>query len=74
MIVTGITVEDVKNIAERRLVLQLPGFKEIVSTRNLISYVSKAYPLPGNLAYRTTTEGDNLIIEVYDKFEDVSRK
>ena len=55
MVVNGITVQDLKNLAERKLSLQMPDFAAAVSTRNLVSYVRKAYPLPKGLNYETNT-------------------
>ena len=51
----SITVQDLKNLAERKLSVQMPDYSAAVSTRNLVSYVRKAYPLPKGLAYETST-------------------
>ena len=56
----SITVQDLKNLAERKLSVQMPDYAAAVSTRNLVSYVRKAHPLPNGLNYETTTvEMDN---------------
>lgn len=56
----SITVQDLKNLAERKLSVQMPDYPAAVSTRNLVSYVRKAYPLPKGLNYETSTvEMDN---------------
>lgn len=56
----SITVQDLRNLASRRLSVQMPNFAAAVSTRNLVSYVRKAYPLPKGLNYETNTvELDN---------------
>lgn len=56
----SITVQDLKNLAERKLSVQMPDYAAAVSTRNLVSYVRKAHPLPKGLNYETTTvEMDN---------------
>lgn len=56
----GITVQDLKNLADRKMSVQMPDYAAAVSTRNLVSYVRKAYPLPKGLNYETNTiEMDN---------------
>ena len=56
----GITVQDLKNLADRQMSVQMPDYAAAVSTRNLVSYVRKAYPLPKGLNYETNTiEMDN---------------
>lgn len=56
----GITVQDLRNLPERKLTAQLPDYAAAVSTRNLVSYVRKAYPLPKGLNYETTVvESEN---------------
>lgn len=51
----SITVQDLRNIAENKLSVQMPDYAATVSTRNLVSYVRKAYPLPKGLNYETST-------------------
>lgn len=55
MEVKGITVQDLKNLVDRKLSLQMPDYAAAVSTRNLVSYVRKAHPLPKGLAIETNT-------------------
>ena len=56
----GIKVQDLKNLADRKMSVQMPDYAAAVSTRNLVSYVRKAYPLPKGLNYETNTiEMDN---------------
>lgn len=56
----SITVQDLRNLTSKRLSVQMPNFAAAVSTRNLVSYVRKAYPLPKGLNYETNTvELDN---------------
>lgn len=49
----SITVQDLKNLAERKLSVQMPDYNAAVSTRNLVTYVRKAHPLPKGLNYET---------------------
>lgn len=50
----SITVQDLKNLADRKLVVQMPDYAAAVSTRNLVSYVRKAHPLPKGENYETS--------------------
>ncbi len=60
MVTKTITVEDLRNLAEKKLTAQMPDYAAAVSARNLVSYVRKAYPLPKGLNYETNTvEMDN---------------
>lgn len=51
----SITVQDIRNLAENKLSVQMPDYAAAVSTRNLVSYVRKAYPLAKGLNYETST-------------------
>ncbi len=55
MVTNGITVEDIRNLAEGKLSVVLPTYHAAVSARNLVSYTRKAYPLP-DVDYATSTE------------------
>lgn len=70
MIAKTISVEDLKNLVDRKLVVQMPDFKATVSARNLVSYMRKAYPLPSNLDYATSTDTESNVftVSVIDKF------
>ena len=59
----SITVQDLKNLVERKLQVQMPDYPATVSTRNLVTYVRKAHPLPKGLKYETST------IETEDGYE-----
>lgn len=50
----SITVQDLKNLAERKLAVQMPDYSAAVSTRNLVSYVRKAHPLQKGENYETS--------------------
>ena len=52
---TTLSVEDVKNLAEQKMVLQMPDFSSTVAARNQVSYVRRAYPLPKGKDYNTQT-------------------
>ena len=76
MIAKGITVEDIKNLAEKKLAVNVPDYHAATSTRNLVTYVRKAYPLQDNLDYATSTtqleDGSyEITIKVVNKFQDL---
>lgn len=66
MVTTGITVEDIRNIAEKKLTVQLPDYKAVMSTRNLITYVRKQYLNPVGIELKTSAVDNELTIEVVD--------
>ena len=74
MVATKLTVEDIRNLIDRKLVVEMPDFKAMCSARNMVSYVRRAYPLPSNLDFRTSsdTESNVFTLEVFDKFEEVN--
>lgn len=49
----SITVQDLRNLAERKLSVQMPDYAAAVSSRNLVTYVRRAYPLPQGSVYET---------------------
>lgn len=55
MVTKTISVEDIKNIAERRVTATVPDYAAAVSIRNLVSYCRKAYPLATGETYVTNT-------------------
>ena len=55
MVTNSVSVQDLKNLACKKIAVQMPNFAATVSTRNLVSYVRKAYPLPKGLNYETST-------------------
>lgn len=76
MIAKTITVEDLKNLVDRKLSVQMPDFKATVSARNLVSYMRKAYPLPSNLDYVTSTDTDTNVftVSIVNKFENEGKQ
>lgn len=58
------TVEDIRNLLERKLVVQMPDFKATTAARNQVTYVRRAYPLPKGLDYETHTDPTNNIITI----------
>lgn len=73
MIAKTITVEDLRNLVGRKLVVQMPDYKATVSARNVVSYVRKAYPLPAEYDYETSTdtETNTFTVKVVNKFDNI---
>jgi hypothetical protein len=54
MVTKGVSVEDLKNLANKTLAVNVPSYNAMISTRNLVSYVRQAYPLPDGENYATS--------------------
>ena len=54
VVMDSVTAEDLRKMADDAMIVMFaPDFKTVVSTRNLVSYVRKAYPLEKG-SYATT--------------------
>ena len=52
----GISVEDIRNLVEGKLVVELPDYKATCSARQLVSYTKKAYPFADGVDVETSTD------------------
>lgn len=59
-----VTVEDIKNLFERKLVIQMPDFQSTVAARVQVSYVRRSKQIPEGLALETSTDSENNIFTV----------
>lgn len=73
MIAKTITVEDLRNLVGRKLVVQMPDYKATVSARNVVSYVRRAYPLPAEYDYETSTDTltNTFTVRIVNKFDNI---
>lgn len=74
MVASTVTVDDIRNLAQKRLVVQMPDYKSMVSARNQVTYVRKAYPLPKGMDYETHTDAENNIFEIVVTGEPIEMK
>ena len=59
-----VTVEDIKNLLEGKIVVQMPDFKSTVAARNQVSYARRTLKLPEGKGLETSTDAENSIFTV----------
>ena len=59
-----VTIEDIKNLVEGKMVIQMPDFKSTVAARNQVSYARGTINLPESKELRTSTDREKAIITI----------
>jgi len=59
-----VTVEDIKNLVEGKIVVKMPDFKSTVAARNQVSYARGTIDIPDGKELKTSTDRENLIFTV----------
>lgn len=59
-----VTVEDIKNLVEGKIVVQMPDFKSTVAARNQVSYARGTINLPDGKELKTSTDRGKSIFTV----------
>ena len=59
-----VTIEDIKNLVEGKMVVQMPDFKSTVAARNQVSYARGTINLPEGKELRTSTDREKAIITI----------
>lgn len=59
-----VTIEDIKNLVEGKMVVKMPDFKSTVAARNQVSYARGTIKMPANKELRTSTDRENAIITI----------
>lgn len=59
-----VTIEDIKNLVEGKMVVKMPDFKSTVAARNQVSYARGTINIPANKVLRTSTDRENAIITI----------
>ena len=59
-----VTVKDIQNLTEGKLVVQMPDFKSTVAARNQVSYARGTIKIPDGKELKTSTDRDKLIFTV----------
>lgn len=64
MKLSSISVEDIRNLVNRKLTIEMPDYKATCSARQMVTYTKKAYPLPDGMDLETTTDTEKNIITI----------
>lgn len=64
MVAKTVTVEDIKNLVEGKIVVQMPDFKSTVAARNQVSYARGTINIPEGKELRTSTDREKSIFTV----------
>lgn len=64
MVAKTVTVEDIKNLVEGKIVVQMPDFKSTVAARNQVSYARGTINIPAGKELRTSTDREKSIFTV----------
>lgn len=56
MIAKTVTVGDIKNLIEGKIVVQMPDFKSTVAARNQVSYARGTLDIPEGKELKTSTD------------------
>ena len=64
MLAKTVTVEDIKNLLEGKIVVQMPDFKSTVAARNQVSYARATINLPEGKDLKTSTDREKFIFTV----------
>lgn len=59
-----VTVKDIQNLLEGKLVVQMPDFKSTVAARNQVSYARGTINLPEGKDLKTSTDREKAIFTV----------
>lgn len=59
-----VTIEDIKNLVQGKMVVQMPDFKSTVAARNQVSYARKTIEMPEGKDLRTSTDSEKNIITI----------
>ena len=59
-----ITVEDIKNLLEGKIVVKMPDFKSTVAARNQVSYARGTIEMPEGKELKTSTDREKSIFTV----------
>ena len=59
-----VTVKDIQNLVEGKLVVQMPDFKSTVAARNQVSYARGTISLPEGKDLKTSTDREKAIFTV----------
>lgn len=59
-----VTVEDIKNLCEGKIVVQMPDFKSTVAARNQVSYARGTINVPDGKELKTSTDREKFIFTV----------
>lgn len=67
-----VTIEDIKNLVDGKMVVKMPDFKSTVAARNQVSYARGTISMPAGKDLRTSTDRTTatITISVVDKSED----